>query len=347
LKSIDIEPEVKNELVKRGFRSVRSSNSRRVVLDFEQTKKAVSIFSAIYGKPIMRVLIHLLYEEMPLTLDEANQILSRTDPLKESLSESPDKNIFCTSCGAIIYTYNTYEEKKPRRKMKCPNCYVENVLNECPEKDNWILPRQIIKHYLDQLSSCHFCFSRPIGVCFNCMDGRARAEIELAPLKKVTSLSKVDLRKNLSQLFCRRCGRLYDITEAYFIDEDARRIWQSNGIWLEWYVKNILKNHLRDAHLEQGLILVNNERSVDVDVILARDGKIVSFECKAKKPGKKASFEEVSDVLKLLAFSDQVFLVTTGRVTENDRKHLLSIGGSKLSIVESPDLEGISVEGAN
>ena len=222
--------------------------------------------------------------------------------------------------------------------MKCPKCHTSNILQECIEEDNWNLPPEDAKYYLKELVNIGFCISKRLGICFDCMDSR---EIDLISAGNIHSLSKTDLQKYILEFHCRKCRRFYDVTEAYFIREDVRKIWNEDGTWLEWYMKNILRKHQPDANLEHGLILIDRERTIQVDLMLMTDGKIMTFECKAKKTGERASFEEVSSVLKLLDFSDESFLVTTGRIAENDKKNLSSIGKEKLTIVESPDLEKI------
>jgi hypothetical protein len=115
---------------------------------------------------------------------------------------------------------------------------------------------------------------------------------------------------------------------------------KSDGVWFEWYVKSIVRKDLPDCPVEQGL-LVSNKEAVEVDVLLLKDGKVISFECKAISPRKSANFNEVSDVLKPLDFSDLVLLVTTTALKENDKRLLLKRGNEKLRIVEGPDIENV------
>jgi hypothetical protein len=133
--------------------------------------------------------------------------------------------------------------------------------------------------------------------------------------------------------------------EMYSMQEPILSFWaKGNGVWLEWYVKNVIKKHLPDCPIEQGLI-VENKEVVQVDVVLLRNKRIISLECKALSPRKSASFSEVSDALKPLSFSDEVFLVTTTVLRENDKGILLRQGAGKLKAIEGPFIEKMVAHG--
>lgn len=142
-------------------------------------------------------------------------------------------------------------------------------------------------------------------------------------------------------MFAGQCGRFFDLTEIYSMSDPILSFWaKGNGAWLEWYVKNVIRKNLPNCSIEQGLVIKNKE-IVQVDVVMLNNGRIVSFECKALSPRKSASFSDVSDALKLLDFSDEVFLVTTTTLKENDKKMLLKRGAQKLKVVEGPQIENL------
>jgi len=106
-------------------------------------------------------------------------------------------------------------------------------------------------------------------------------------------------------------------------------------------LKRIIKKHLPDAHIEQGLLLRTAKIPFQVDLIVLKDEKLFSFQCKAKEPARRVSFNEVADILKWLKIFDEIFLVTTGKVGKDVEKSLRDIAGKKLQIVESPSIEKI------
>lgn len=331
---------IKESLTRRGFSSIKSSNTRKIVLEFEKNENSISTFEMMYNKPILRVLIHLLRDDMlngALTTQQAFNLIGRRS-FKDALSESPIKNIYCKGCNEVIYSYRIYEERKPTGKITCPACHRVNTQDEWIEKDDWTWSLEDSKHYLEQLSESGFFSSKCLETCPSCMDSRT---LDLLPPERIPSISKTDLQKYVLRFYCERCMGFYDITKAYFIQEDMRRLWIENGTWLEWYLKRIIKKHLPDANVEQGLLLQNDKISFQVDLILLEDEKLIFFQCKAKEPARKVSFNEVADVLKWLPFSDEIFLVTTGKVGKNVKKTLYDIAEKKLQIVESPDIEKI------
>lgn len=335
-----VNKEILNELVQKGFTRVKTSNTRKIVTRFEENPHSKQIFDAIYGKPFLRTVLQLLLQEtLPITRDQVREVLkSSKDRLKLSLNESPDKNVLCRNCSEIIHRYNTYEENKPSWKMKCPKCNAPNDLSKCREEDDWSFPVISITSYLDQLVKTGMLASTVLGNCTRCMKSGSFKQV---PFKNLDTLSEQELKRYAKKFYCGQCGRFYDLMEIYSMQEPILSFWaKGNGVWLEWYVKNVIKKHLPDCPIEQGLV-VKNKEVIQVDVVLLKDRRIISFECKALSPRKTASFSEVSDALKPLDFSDEVFLVTTTVLKENDKKILLRQGAGKLKVVEGPDIEKI------
>jgi len=335
-----VNKEILNELIQKGFRNVKTANTRKAVIKFEENPNSKEIFDTIYGKPFLRTVVHLLLQQkLPITKDQVGEVLRNSkERLKVSLKGSPDKNILCQTCSEIINRYNTYEENKPSWKMKCPKCNTPNELSRCKEEDDWSFPLISITSYLDQLVRIGILTSTVLRICTRCNRSESFKQI---PFKSLDSLSERELRSYAKKFYCTQCGRFYDLTEIYSMQESMLPFWaKGNGVWLEWYVKNIIRKHLPDCPVEQGLI-VKNKEAIQVDVVLLKGGKIFSFECKALSPRKSASFNEVSDALKPLDFSDEVFLVTTTVLKENDKRILLRTGAGKLKIVEGPRVENI------
>jgi len=193
LRTSEISPTIRDALIKRGFVSIRSSNTRKIVLEFEKNRNSFSIFEKMYNKPILRVFTHLLRGDMvkgALTTTQAFDLIENRS-FEDTLSKSPIKNIHCKGCRNVIHSYDVYEGRKPITKITCSNCHRRNTPKEWIEKDDWTISLEDCKHYFDQLSDCGFFSSERLGTCFECMDSRT---IDLFPSKKIKSLSTTKLQ---------------------------------------------------------------------------------------------------------------------------------------------------------
>jgi hypothetical protein len=326
-------------LVKRGVNSVSSSNTRKVIQVFEQNEQSEEIFRTLCERPFLRILMHLVAQQsLPITKDQIQQMLWECrERLKQVLKISTEKNLLCRNCAEIIQRYNIYDENRPTWKIRCPKCNAPNELSQSKEENDWSFPIISVTSYLDQLVKAGILTSKVLGNCTRCMRSEAFDQL---PLKTLDSLSAQELRVYVKRIYCKQCGKLYDFTELYDLSELMSPLWSMNGTWLEWYVKNILANAYANCPVEQGIV-VKRQEAVEVDVILLRNEKIVTFECKGLSTRRNASFNDVSEVLKLLDFSDQVFLVTTTTLKENDKKSLLKMGNGKMKVIEGYGIEQI------
>jgi hypothetical protein len=334
-----VEKQIINRLAQKGFKNVSFSSTWKTVQKFEQNEYSQSIFQTIRSRPFLRVLLHLITQEkLPITKDQVQQLLEEnTDRLKKVLKGPLDRNLLCRSCSEVIRRYNVYNDDKPSGKMKCPKCNSPNELSQCKESDDWSFPRISIASYLDCLLKTRMLISKIMGNCNRCMRSDSFEQI---PLNDLNSLAKQRLMTYVKKIYCKQCGNFYDLTEIYNLEDIMVPLWNRNGIWLEWYVKNIVEEHFPNSPVQQGLVVRNGE-VIEVDVMLLNAGKLVSFECKALSIGKNASFNEVSEALKPLDFSDEVILVTTSTLKENDKRILLNRGDGKLKVVEAYDIENL------
>lgn len=339
LSSQPVEKHIINRLAQKGFKNVSFSSTRKTVQKFEQNEFSQLIFQTLKTRPFFRVLMHLITQEkLPITKDQILQLLEENrDRLKKVLENSPDRNLTCRSCSEVIRRYNVYNDDKPSGKMKCPKCNSPNELNQCKESDDWSFPGISVASYLDCLVESRMLISKVMGNCNRCMRSDSFEQI---PLKDLDPLSKQRLRNYVKKIYCKQCGNFYDLTEIYSLEEFMTPLWNRGGVWLEWYVKNIVRQHFPNSPVEQGLVVRNGE-VIEVDAMLLDAGRLVSFECKALGIGKNASFNEVSDALKPLDFSDEVLLVTTATLKENDKRILLKRGDGKLKVVEAHDIENL------
>jgi len=335
-----INKQIIDELAKRGLRTIRGSNTRRSVLRFEQNTCSQGIFHAISARPFLRILMDLLArEKLQITKEDVQQLLKESSArLKDIMKESPDKNLLCRNCFETIHRHNIDLDRKPSGKAKCPKCNAPNELGQCKEKNDWSFPITSITSYLDQMIELRVLNSNILGSCTRCMRSTS---IQQPSLGQINSMSQDKLRKFIEQLYCQECGRFYDLGEIYNLTDLVAPLWIKENIWLEWYVKKALTNYFPTAPVEQGLI-IGNEEVKQIDVVLLKNEKVITFECKALSLRKNASFNEVSDALKLLDLSDKVFLVTTTLLKDNDKKSLLNRGEGKLKVIEAGDIEEMS-----
>lgn len=328
-------------MLRRGFKKVKSSHTRKLVQAFESEPRSQTIFEVLSRKPILRVLTHLLYDSWIIdshayTKDEIHNFLRKYEQSAiRALGKSPDRNLLCQKCSEVINCYNVYEQKKPSWTMKCPKCHFSNLLSRCLDEDDWF-PFESVTSYLDELTASGIIKLRNLATCTRCSKSDYFKPLSMEELKLY---DKEKLLKYVQTLYCKNCGRPYDLQETYSPEDHVLALWSKDrGVWLEWYVKNIVKQAYPNTPIEQGLI-VEDDGAVQIDTLLLEDGRLTAFECKAIHPRKRARFNEVSDVLKLLDFSDEVFLVITTKMNKNEKKLLQRQGGRKLSLVESLDVE--------
>ena len=329
------------ELARRGFKKVKTSHTRNLVQAFESDPRSETIFEILSSKPILRFLTHLLYDSWisdshAYTKDEIHNLLRKYEQSAiRALGKSPDRNMLCQKCSAVINCYNIYEQKRPSWTMKCPKCHFSNSLSRCPDEDDWF-PFESVTTYLDELTASNIINSRNLATCTRCSESDYFRPLSI---EEVKSYDKEKLSKYVQTLYCKTCSRPYDLQETYSPEDYAMSLWSKDrGVWLEWYVKNIVKQAYPSTTIEQGLI-IEDDGTVQIDTLLLENSRLTAFECKAIHPRKQARFNEVSDVLKLLDFSDEVFLVITTKMKENERKLLQRQGGQKLRLVESPEIE--------
>jgi hypothetical protein len=326
--------EIKQELENRGFK-VSASNTRKSVLKFEESELSKNIFFEIRDKPFMWILLNLISrEKLPITFDQIQQIINDNNKhLKLIMMNSPDKNLLCNRCSEVIYRYNVNFDKKLSTKIKCQNCNAPNELDECKEVDDWTFPS--LSSYLDHMIKIGVLTSSILGSCPHYCKS-----VNIIPydFKKISTVKCLELRKFAINLYCDKCGSFFQLGNIYNVSDLINSIWIKEDIWMEWYIKNIIKYNLKIDSVEQGLNVLNNG-TTQIDVLLLKDNKIISYECKDFGLSKNVNFEEVSDVLNYLDFSDEVYLVISTKLTKNDKIRLLKRGNNKLKIIESFNIE--------
>jgi phage FluMu protein Com len=332
-----INAEIKQELEHRGFK-VNASNTRKSILRFEESELSRNIFNEIYDKSFIWVILNLISREnliygkklkLPITFDQIQQIIfENNERLKLIMDDSPDRNLLCNRCFEVIFRYNNNFDKKPNIKIKCPKCNALNELDECKESNDWNFPS--LPLYLEKMIKNGILSSSILGSC-----PQYCKSINIIPYKfdEISTINCTKLRKFVTNLYCDKCGNFLQLGNIYNVTDLISSIWMKEDIWMEWYIKNIIKYKLKIDSIEQGLNVINNG-STQTDVILLKDSKIISCECKDFGLGKNIKFEDVSEVLNYIDFSDEVFLVILTKLTENDKIRLLKRGNNKLKIIE-------------
>ncbi len=249
------------------------------------------------------------------------------------MNSSPDKNILCNRCSEVIYRYNIDFDDKLNTVIKCQKCNAPNNLNSCKEENDWSFPS--LSSYLEHMAKIGILIPSILGSCPHYC-----TSVNIIPydFKQVSTKKCSDLRKFVSNLYCDKCGSFLELGNIYDVSDSIHSIWIRENIWMEWYIKNIIKMNLNTDLVEQGLT-ISNHGSTQTDVLLLKNDKIISYECKNIGLTKNINFEEVSDVLNYLDFSDEVFLVIPTKLTENDKIRLLNRGNNKLKIIECLDVD--------
>lgn len=345
-----INPDIIAALNSKGFNEIVPTGDRTVVHNFEKECDSNRIFYEIYNKPIYRLFFQFLsiavgqkLTRLPLNIDGIRICFEKQkEQIKQNLIKCPERNILCNHCNEIISFYDTYTGKKPSDLKYCPSCRSKIDLEKCKEKDNWNIIdleyfQMFFTPYLRNLVNLGVLRREVFGNCYNCQINSKDKVID-AKIDRLPNISKNALINYIKSLHCPECKTIYNFTEFYDFNEKQRKFWiDSGGIWFEWYIKKMLESNNQGAPIEQGIKVIDEE-TTNVDVIILKNKKIISFECKAINP-KRITFNKVANVLNLLDFSDAVYLVSTSPLSENDKKRLIKRGEDKLSIISSQAIE--------
>jgi len=330
---LSLNNEITEELMRRGFQS-RSSTSRKIVLNFESNKLSNEIMNYFMKRSYLRILYNILYEEIPITLDEAVYVLLKDEKLSRVLPMSPIRNIYC-KCGNILAFYNPYLHRKPRRKKICPKCHRTFLLRDCEDSDNWGLTTIDIRNILDELTTVKLLTSKFVGICNNCSIVK---DLNLFTVSEIDEIKNNKLKKYIKNLYCDKCNNHLFIDKIYMIDEEINEIFSKNGYWLEWYIKNMIKNLYPNIPIEQGISVYNDMYGLEVDLMILKNKKLMCFECKAIHPLKRIDYSEVAYLIEMQDFADELCLITTGGIKDRTKSMLQKKG---VKILEGQFIEQI------
>jgi transcription elongation factor Elf1 len=155
---------------------------------------------------------------------------------------------------------------------------------------------------------------------------------------KVTIFYEYD---NIEILSCRECNEIRELSHIFSVVEPPKEIQNLDSIWLEWYVYKILKEKCQGSILSVVPVheIVGENLKTEVDLlVLTKNGKLLSLDCKAKHFRKMLSKDDIDpNILSWNNFSDRIGIVTTSKISnqciqfwENKLKNPVFVDGSKL-----------------
>jgi hypothetical protein len=357
LTSWPINIDIKNELSNRGFDQIFSTDNRNAVLTFESYKTSETLLDEIYNKPFLRVILQLISSKsihepntFPMNKEDIRTLFSKyKEKLKLDVIGCPDKKLICHHCRhrTVIIPYNIYFNQKPHNSIRCPVCHMDNDPSLCEEEDDWSFFEEkyfskFITPFIAILEDNKIISTYLLGTCFRCHRSN-KEPIKEFPKVKLNPYSNPTLMAYIKNFHCKECGHFYDFEKMIDFEPKQKEFWiKKGGAWFEWYVKNLIKISNPSSPIEQGIQIKNGE-TLEIDVILLKNNRLITIQCKATNPD-KLKFEQVADVIKLLPFSDEIYLITTALISENDKKSLLKHCGDKLKIISGKDIESCVIE---
>lgn len=325
---------IKHKLNNKGFEIIGESNTRKIIKRFEENVLSKNLFDMFYANPILRILAQYTFEKGLAQIFETTQNIVRLD--LQNLIKPILKVKICENCGQKVFYFD--EEKPPKDiEIKCSSCHHKHIRTE----DTWEITIREIVDYFNVFNKIGVAKKVLSCGCPNCF------QIKNIPEFSYDDFIKNRIKKNsLKELiFCDKCRALNEIIWAYMIDENIREPWKS-GVWLEWYVKSILKNKLK-IKVEQGILVRDKQtkNQIEVDGLFLKNNKLFSLECKALSLDKRAEEDEVKDVIKLFDFSDKIIFVTTAKIGENIKQRYRKLFEKRykgnLIFIEGKEIEDI------
>jgi len=284
-------------LKKRGYELRKKSNTGKIVEKFEKEEISKKLFNLMKSDQVFRVIGYYLFKKSIMNVNDLVREISKSN-LGYTMSESIVKKAICKHCKNEIL----FPKFDPKPNISCQKCGRKDFSIE----NDWELKRDIygvLIHYLNKLVT-NGILSRNLEThCPACLTGSEYFDED--EIKKGT--------KNVQELFCKKCGRFNEIKWIYTPPETISDLWESNGAWLEWYVKNLLSH--KNIDVVQGVTIKSNKQEIEVDCILVKSNKIISIECRSKSFNR--TYGEELDISKLSPFSDYVVFVTTTKFGDN------------------------------
>jgi Zn finger protein HypA/HybF involved in hydrogenase expression len=303
-------------LEKRGYELRGKSNTGKIVEKFEREEISKRLFNLMKSEQVFRLIGYFLFKRSIMNINDLVTKISKSN-LSYTLNESLVKKAICNHCKSEIL-FPKYDQPP---NIPCQKCGRRDYRIE----DDWKLEMDIygiLVHYLNKLKNERILSKNLEAYCPACLTGSEYFDED--KIKEVT---------NIRKLFCNKCKNFKEIKWVYTPPETISNLWEKNGAWLEWYVKNLLLQE--KINVIQGIkIRSKNKREIEIDCILARSNKIISIECRSKNFDK--TYDEEPGISKLFPFSDWVIFVTTTKVGDSLRSQYEKI---------SPECKKIFVDG--
>lgn len=350
----NINPEIIKALKDRGLDGFGRSRTYNAIYEFQRDGFSDDVFNLFYTKPFLRILTQLLAMNIkskniiPPAIKENIRLIfgdvpELRDKIKEIMGQSPDKIFKCENCGEIVARYNIYSEEKPTYKCNCLKCRTTNDLSKRPDEDDWTFFESkfpfFIKPYLDDLINCKILTPSLWATCTRCNRVGGIVQINKTNLKDLTLEGAVSY---LQGFYCERCSQIYDLIEqSYDFTVPSYNFFiKGNGSWFEWYLTKLLRTNYPKYPIEQGITA--NGKTMEIDALMLRDNKIITFSCKALNPYKNAKFKEIADALRYIKFADEIVVISTAIIPDDKKQTLIDSGEGKITFIEASKIEDIN-----
>lgn len=288
-------------LGKRKYRLSKESNSGKIVKKFDKEKISKTVFKILKSDQIYRVIGHYLFKKSIMNVDDLVREISGSN-LEYTMNESLVKKAVCQHCKNEIF----FAKFDSIPNISCQDCNRKDSVIE----EDWELKmnlNRILIYYLNILEKEKIVSKNHELYCPACFTGSKYLEED--KIKKTKNIHKV--------LECNKCKNIGELKWFFTPPEIVSELWESDGIWLEWYVKNLLLSAGFDVI--QGIkikkIKGRKKEEVEVDgILLSPKDKIISIECRTKSFNN--TFTDEMDIPKLFPFSDYIIFVTTTKISE-------------------------------
>jgi ribosomal protein S27E len=306
-------------LKKKGYKLRGSSDTGKTVKKFEKQTISKELFDILMSNQIFRVIGFFLFRKEIISTDELMTKIKNSN-LQYTIKEPILKKAVCPRCKEEIVFLSI--DKTPN--VRCQKCgrEINKIEDEWRLKENEVFLRRAIFKYLNLLKDKNIISKSLDLYCPLCFKESKYFE--------ETKIRNKDLK-------CENCGSVKEVKWIYTPPEEISHFWSKNGIWLEWYVKNILSS--KGFSVFQGIKVIDNKnKETEIDCLLVRSGKIITISCKAVSFDN--TYNEEVDILKFLPFSDYIILVTTTKISDSLKSRYVKVSPKcKKIFVDGYDIE--------
>lgn len=304
------------------------SDAGRKISKFESIDLSDEIFDIIRRNQSYRFVFNYILKHGSFSQEtELSRIKSNLrSEIKDEKSSIADSFVVKTNCrcGEEIKD-NVWGSKR----NKCPNCGLE--LHNWEETTK--VEDQHIENLIGRMEDQGVLIRQVNGHCINCNVA-----------KRNISISSSD---NAEKLMCSECEEILNTEMVFGIPNEASNL-ESQGYWLEWYMKSILKEEFGNSDntknsmkyvVKDGEDIVNGGE-IDVVSLITGAEKIATVSCYDTHG--KVTASKFQEILQFTEISDMVIFCTTGQINRDSCKHILDrVEETDLILVEGDQIENI------